>query len=132
MKDRVKSTKRILAVQSQLVKLAEWRLEAAKRDTAAFQADQTRLQEFVGNADHLNALMADAVFKRGKQLQAAVVRSQTSVAQQSVHKDMMKRREKLAEGLAGEARADSEREAEKRQLQEIVEAAFASGDASFP
>jgi hypothetical protein len=131
MRDRVKSSKRILAVQSQLVKLAEWKLNNIKRQTADLQADQERLQAFVSNADSLTSLLSDAAFRRGKSLQAAVVKSQASAARQVSHTDAMKRKEKLAEGLVDQARAAADHAAEKRQLEETIEAAFWADDASF-
>ncbi|MGD0633106.1 MAG: hypothetical protein ABSA13_02330 [Beijerinckiaceae bacterium] len=132
MRDRLKSSKRILAVQTQLVKLAEWKLNNIKRQTVELQADQARLQEFVSNADSLSPLLSAAAFKRSKSLQTALVKSQANVASQTLHTDAMKRREKLAEGLADKMRAAASNAAEKRQLEETIEAASWTDDASFP
>lgn len=132
MRDKVKSSKRILAVQSQLVKLAEWRLNHTQRHAMQLQEDQTRLQEFVSQSDNLSPLMSAAAFKRGKALQSALVQTKSQAARQEAHKDTMKRREKLAEGLVDKAKSAAEREAEKRQLQEIIEAMSWPDGASFP
>ncbi|MDR3464251.1 MAG: hypothetical protein P4L76_18255 [Beijerinckiaceae bacterium] len=132
MRDRLKSSKRILAVQTQLVKLAEWKLNTLKRQTAELQADQERLQEFVSHADSLSPLLSAAAFKRGKSLQTALVKSQAGAAKQVSHTDAMKRKEKLAENFADRMRAAADSAAEKRQLEETIEAASWTDDASFP
>jgi hypothetical protein len=132
MRDRVKSAKRILAVQTQLVKLAEWKLNNIKRETVELQADQGRLQAFISDSESLSPLLSAAAFKRGKSLQTALVKSQASAVKQTGHTDAMKRKEKLAEGLVDQVRAAADRAAEKRQLEETIDAAFWADDASFP
>jgi hypothetical protein len=132
MRDRVKSAKRILAVQTQLVKLAEWKLNNIKRQTIELRADQERLQAFVSDSESLSPLLSAAAFKRGKSLQTALVKSQANAAKQTNHTDAMKRREKLAESLVDQVRAAADRAAEKRALEETIEAAFWTDDASFP
>ncbi len=131
-RDKVKSSKRILAVQTQLVKLAEWKLNLIQRKTVELHEDQQRLQAFVSQSDNLSPLMSAAAFKRGKQLQTALVQTKSAAVKQETHKDTMKRREKLAEGLVDKAKSAAAQEEEKRQLQEIIEAANWPGDASFP
>jgi heme-binding NEAT domain protein len=124
--------KRVLAVQQQMVKLAEWKLSAAKQQSAELRADALRLQEFVARGDATSPALSEAAFRRGKSLQVAVARSDHTVQVQINHTDTMKRREKLAEKLVDKVVKEADQAAEKRFLQETIETALARDDASFP
>ena len=131
MRDHVKSLKRVLAVQQQIVKLAEWRLNASQRQSVELKADQVRLDDFIAG-ENLTPLLSVAAFKRGKTLQIAVARVDAAVATQTLHSDAMRRREKLAEKLVDKAVREAEQVAEKRHLEETIEAWSWREDASFP
>jgi hypothetical protein len=132
MRDRLKSAKRVLAVQHQMVKLAEWRLGVLQRQGSELQADRDRLHEFVSGGDPLSPLLSSAAFVRGQHLQKALVQCEADQQAQTQHKDTMRRREKLAEKLVDKAKAEAAHAFEKRALQEVIEAAAWVDDASFP
>ena len=131
MRDRLKALKRVLAVQKQMVELAEWRLAASQRQHAELKADQVRLHEFV-SGESLGPLLSAAAFKRGRSLQDAVARADVVLATRTQHGDAMRRRESLAEKLVDKAVAEADQAAEKRNLQETIEAWSWGKDASFP
>jgi hypothetical protein len=132
MADRVKTMKRLLAVQQKMVQIAEWRLGALNRQATELKEDQVRLREFMGGDERLSPLLSAAAFKRGKMLQVAIVGTEAKAVAQSRHRDAMRRKEKLAEKLVDKIAAQADREAEKRELADIIDAMPAKDDASFP
>lgn len=132
MANRKKSLDRVLAVQQQMVRLAEWRLGALQQQCAEIKADQVRLQEFVASEDKLSPLLSAAAFTRGQALLALGAKREAEAERQSDHANKMRRREKLAEKLVQKAQVVQDRDDEKRLLQETLEASFQKGGASFP
>jgi hypothetical protein len=132
MRDRSKSLERVLAVQRQVVRLAEWRLGTLKQQCADIKADQARLHAFVSNEEALSAVMSVAAYKRGQSLLNSIVTREAETATQETHTDAMRRRERLAEKLVEKMRSENEQSAEKRRLEETIEAAAWRDDASFP
>ena len=132
MRDRGKSLERVLAVQRQVVRLAEWRLGALKQQCTDLKQDQARLHSFVSGEDVLSPLMAAAAFKRGQVLLGSIVEREAEAAHQTTHTDTMRRRERLAEKLVEKVRAEIDHAVEKRQLDETIEASAWRDDASFP
>jgi hypothetical protein len=132
MRDRSKSLERVLAVQRQVVRLAEWRLGTLKQQCTEIKADQARLHAFVSSEEALSPLMSAAAFKRGEALLGAIVKREAETKMQTTHTDTMRRRERLAEKLVDKVRAELEHAAEKRHLEETIEASAWRDDASFP
>jgi hypothetical protein len=124
--------KRLLAVQGQMVQLAEWRLGALNRQATELKEDQLRLRDFMSGDERLSPLLSAAAFKRGKMLQGAIVGADAKAVAQTRHRDAMRRKEKLAEKLVEKIVAEADRAAEKRQLSEIIDAMPPKDDASFP
>ena len=132
MRDRDKSMQRVLAVQRQVVRLAEWRLGVLKRQCTEIKADQVRLHEFVSGGEALSPLLSAAAFTRGQSLIADGAQREEQALQQSRHTDAMRRRERLAEKLVDDLRAKADAAAEKRDLDETLEAFAQRDPASFP
>lgn len=132
MADRAKSMGRVLAVQKQMVRLAEWRLGVLKQQAVEIREDQRRLHAFVSDEEALSPLLSAAAFDRGRALLKASIERDAQVEEQSRLTDTMRRRERLAEKLVDKLEAAAGQEAEKRQLQEVLEAFGQRGDASFP
>ena len=132
MRDRVKSLKRVLAVQRQVVRIAEWRLGTLKQQCVELKADQVRLHEFVSGGERLSPQLSAAAFKTGQSLIGAILKREGEASRQSVHTDAMRRREKLAEQLVDKVVAVADQAAEKRALEETIEASAWRDDASFP
>ena len=132
MRDRSKSLERVLAVQRQVVRLAEWRLGTLKQQCADIKEDQARLHAFVSSEEALSPLMSAAAFQRGQSLLGAIVKREAEAATQTTYRDTMRRRERLAEKLVEKVRAEIECAAEKRHLEETIEASAWRDDASFP
>lgn len=132
MRNRSKSLERVLAVQRQIVRLEEWRLGKLKQQCVEIKEDQVRLHAFVSDEDVLSPLMSAAAFKRGQTLLRSFVKREAEHATQSTHTDLMRRRERLAEQLVDKVRAEMDRVAEKRDLEETIEAMASRDDASFP
>ena len=132
MADRAKSMARVLAVQRQVVRLAEWRLGVLQGQCAAIEEDQKRLHAFVSSEEVLSPLLSTAAFERGQALlQAASERKQQAETQLCLT-DSMRRRERLAEKLVDKLQAEVEQAAEKQSLQEVIEALAHRDDTSFP
>ena len=132
MADRRKSLGRVLVVQRQMVRLAEWRLGLLKQQCAEIREDQTRLHAFVSDEDALSPLLSDAAFDRGRSLLQASVEREGQLEAQSHHTDTMRRRERLAEKIMGRLKSEAEQAEEKRSLQDVMEAFASRDDASFP
>ncbi len=132
MADRAKALGRVLAVQRQVVRLAEWRLAALQRQCAEIKDDQACLQAFVAGEEALTPLLSAAAFGRGQSLLQAAAERESQAQAQSVATDAARQRERLAEKLVEAVRAEARRAAEKRHLEEAVEAWARRGDASFP
>jgi hypothetical protein len=132
MRDRSKSLERVLAVQRQIVRLAEWRLGTLNQQCAGIKEDQARLHAFVSSEEVLSPLMSAAAFQRGQSLLGAIVKREAEAATQTTHTDTMRRRERLAEKLVEKVRAEIKHAAAKHHLEETIEASAWRDDASFP
>ncbi len=132
MVDRVKSMKRVLDVQRQVVRLAEWRLGVLKQQCIQIEEDKARLHAFVSADEALSPLLSAAAYGRGQALLKAGAERAGEEAVQSRLTDSMRRRERLAEKLVDRLQAEADLAAEKRSLQEVIEAWAGRDDASFP
>ena len=132
MTDRAKSMARVLAVQRQMVRLSEWRLGVLQGQCAAIKEDQQRLHAFVSSEEALSPLLSAAAFARGQALLVAASEKKQRAEAQSHLTNSMRRRERLAEKLVDKLQAAAEQAAEKRSLQDVIEAFAQRGDASFP
>ena len=132
MADRAKSMKRVLDLQRQVVRLAEWRLGVLKQQRIQIEEDQARLHAFVSADEALGPLLSAAAYGHGQALIKAATERSGEEAAQSRLTDSMRRRERLAEKLVDKLQAEADRATEKRSLQEVIQAWSSRDDASFP
>ncbi len=128
--DRARSLARIAAVQAEMVKLAEWKLAAARRDRDALAEERRLLATFVGGEEVLGAGLARAALRTARVIDVRLVQVESGIAALEDQLDNLRRRDKAVTGVAGEARQAARREEEAVALGETMEAWLAR--ASLP
>jgi hypothetical protein len=131
-KERLRSMRRILAVQEQTHRLAEWKQAAARRDAAALEARREGLLAFLDGDGGLSPLFAEAAMKQLKLIEA-----ETATALQrreSAEADVVSqaRRAGVAQTMVGTAKVEAARADEREALAQAIEAMVSSGRASLP
>ncbi len=128
---RLRSAERILAVQRQLQRQEEKRLADVQQREASVHADQRELLQALNERDVLHGLFVYAMAKRLRVLdeQAAKLEAEKGAAIRRLMEQGRKR--KRAEALFESIGDTWRREAEKRELLDMIERA-ASTDASLP
>lgn len=134
MNDRLRAMKRILAVQEQAKRLAEWQLfaiENRKRDIAAAQQDLDRFTE----SSALTGPLASVAVRSGRRLATRSVAAEAEhVAQTEVAREA-RSQVKLAGRMVEDLARDDRRVQERRDLERLIEAVAArprDPDASLP
>lgn len=132
MKKRLDATKRILAIQAQVKRLAQWQMEDLNRQSRAAAAESDALIGAMNSDSIVQGLFVDVMAKRlrrvaeqmralddASEVQAARLRAETG-------------REKHAAKIVASARQDHARDAENKSLADITDAAEARRAASLP
>lgn len=133
MADRLAKIRRIQAVQAELHRLAEWRLASLARKQEELATEQTVLIASLNDEDQLHGLFVGAMARRLRALAGETERVKVAREAQADRVLDEARRLKQAERMVDRASVDHRREAEKRELQALVEALLARrGDASLP
>ena len=134
MKDRLRSMRRVLAVQEQVKRLAEWQLTSAETRQRELEGEAQELDGYIARSaigDPLsNAAMGQRRRVAGQEVAntEAVVRERQAVTQaRSLHR--------LAERMLDTLETDDERLRERRDLERLIEELCgrkADPDASLP
>ena len=134
MKDRLRSMRRVLAVQEQVKRLAEWQLTSAETRQRELEGEAQELDGYIARSaigDPLsNAAMGQRRRVAGQEVvnTEAVVRERQAVTQaRSLHR--------LAERMLDTLATDDERLRERRALERLIEELCgreADPDASLP
>lgn len=120
MSERLRSMQRIVAVQAQRKRLAEWRLAAIETRKAAVVAARADLAAFVEDANLAGPLATLALgqhrrlAEREAQTEAERVRQLTAV-------QAAERRHRLAERITEAAAAEDRVAEERRSLERLIE-----------
>lgn len=128
--DRARNLARIAAVQAEMVKLAEWKLAAARRDRDALEEERRLLATFVGGEEALGAGLARAALRTARVIEIRIAQVENTVGSLESQLRSLKRRDKAVAGMAGEARQAARREDEAVALGQTMEAWLAR--ASLP
>ncbi|MCW6507345.1 hypothetical protein [Lichenifustis flavocetrariae] len=126
MSDRLKAMRRIMAVQAQAKRLAEWELAATERRKAAIEAARRDLDSFVEGANLAGPLGTIAI-KQARRLAQREAASEQDRSRQIDAVQAAERRHRLSERVT-ETLATEERAAEERRLlEQLVEGLMARG-----
>ena len=128
--DRARNLARIAAVQAEMVKLAEWKLAAARRDRDALEEERRLLATFVGGEEALGAGLARAALRTARVIEIRIAQVEDAVGSLESQLRSLRRRDKAVTGMAGEARQAARREDEAVALGQTMEAWLAR--ASLP
>jgi len=132
MDKRLRKVKRILKVQEQLHKMAEWKLVQLQRQVTELRDAQTGLIETLNKDDALHGLFVESAAKRIQALAAQENQvEQLREVQSKVVMDkamQVKRTERMIDGLTLETR----RFLEKKDYLSLLDSLTAKRDASLP
>lgn len=131
MSTRAEKARRVLAVQQQLHQIEQWKLHGLQHHHAELkqaQADQVRA---FNEQDALQGLFIDVMARRLKRLTEEADKTEIEVQAQSARALEQGARAVCAEGLYETLHEQEVREADKRQLLDIIER-YASETASLP
>lgn len=132
MATRLKTLKRIAAVQKQVVRLSEWRLVSAEQRCRDLAADQARLQGYVMEEGALGVPLAKAALRSLHALDRKLGDAERARDASRVALDSSKRREHVVSNLTEDVGRTTRREEEDRELAVTIEAWLAARGTSLP
>ena len=121
MKDRLSAMRRVLAVQGQVKRLAEWQLaalEARKRELD----DLGRELECFNDSPEVSGHLALLGLRQRRRLAARASQAESERQVQAEATRDARSREKLAEQLVADLTAEDRRSRETRDLEALIEA----------
>lgn len=128
--ERAASLARIAAVQAEMVKLAEWKLAAARRTHDGLLEERRLLATFVGGEEALGAGLARSALRTARTTAGKIAQVEGEVAVLESQLRDLKCRDKAVAGLAGKAREAARREGEAVALAATMDAWLARAGAS--
>jgi len=131
-KARLTAVRRILSVQQQVRRLAEWKVATVHREAAALEAAHEALTAFLDGEAGISPLFAAAAMKQLQAIGAAKDRLEERRAIEEARLRAEAQRAGLAERLAQRAATDAAREAERDALVEVIERIVHRGGTSLP
>ena len=127
MADRLKTLRRIERVQSEMVKLAEWRLAAADMKARALVEDQTRLRDYVGVGGALGIALAQAALRSIKAIDGRIADVAREREAEAAKLATLRRRDRAIATMVEGAALAARRAAEAADLDATMEARIATG-----
>jgi hypothetical protein len=121
MSARLKSMRRIVEVQRDLRRAAEWRRAELERRLAALQEGERELVRFLSGENAFSGLFAASLAGRLRSLAAEIEEAKRALAAQAEVVLREAGREKRAERLADKLRREERRNEERRELATAVE-----------
>ena len=121
MSARLKSMRRIVEVQRDLRRAAEWRRAELERRLAALQEGERELVRFLSGENAFSGLFAASLAGRLRSLAAEVEEAKRALAAQAEVVLCEAGREKRAERLAATLRREERRGEERNELAAAVE-----------
>jgi hypothetical protein len=125
MSARLKSMRRIVEVQRDLRRAAEWRRAELERRLAALQEGERELVRFLSGENAFSGLFAASLAGRLRSLAAEIEEAKRALAAQAEVVLREAGREKRAERLAATLRREERRGEERNELAAAVEDAGA-------
>jgi hypothetical protein len=131
MRERLKSLQRLLSVQKDMHRLAEWKLGRLEGQLHRLREERQRLIVYLDNDHVMGLAYSKSIFERLRALDAAEARmTHERDAQRMLLLDGARRMGQVSH--AAEAAADNcRRDDEKRELDAAIEAALNRQDASL-
>lgn len=131
MRQRLKSLKRVLSVQKDKHRLAEWRFAKLERQLQMLQAERRRLLSHLDDERFFGTSFAKPIFERLRALDEAEARltRERDAQRQILLEDA--RRIGQVKNATEAVEEHCQRDEEKRELEAAIEAALARARASF-
>ena len=132
MQNRLKKVERVLAVQEQLHRLAQWRMAALDREKADNADGQVDLLSALNDDNQLHGLFIDAMTRRLTALARDAERLERArrVMEQKLSEEGLKL--KRTEKMTDRVRRDYVHGRDKRLFQDLLETLAKARDASLP
>ncbi len=132
MRDRLKKVERVLAVQEQLHRLAQWKMAALQREKAANAEGQVDLLSALNDDNELHGLFVEAMTRRLAALSREAERLERArhVMEQHLSQEGLKL--KRTERMTDRVRREHQLGRDKRLFQDLLETLAKARDASLP
>ncbi len=132
MRDRLKKVERVLAVQEQLHRLAQWRMAALEREKAENADGQVNLLSALNTDNQLHGFFVEAMTRRLTALARDAERLERTrrVMEQKLSEEGLKL--KRTERMTDRVRREHQRGHDKRLFQDLLETLAKARDASLP
>jgi predicted P-loop ATPase len=132
MQSRLKKVERVLAVQEQLHRLAQWRMAALEREKTENANGQADLLSALNDDSRLQGLFVEAMTKRLAVLAREAERLERArrVMEQQLSEEGLKL--KRTEKMTDRVRREHQRGHDKQLFQDLLETLAKARDASLP
>ncbi len=132
MRDRLKKVERVLAVQEQLHRLAQWKMAALEREKADNANGQVDLLSALNDDNQLHGLFVEAMTRRLQALARDAERLERArhVMEQQLSEEGLKL--KRTEKMTDRVRREHQLGRDKRLFQDLLETLAKARDASLP
>jgi len=132
MRDRLKKVERVLAVQAQLHKLAQWQMAALEREKVELADGQASLLSALNADNQLHGLFVEAMTRRLTALarEADRIERARRVMEQTLSEEALKL--KRTERMTDRVRREHASGRDKRLFQDLLENLAKARDASLP
>ncbi len=127
MTDRLKAMKRVLKVQDQLKRSADWRLADAERAAAEVEASKAELARFLDGALLTGPLAGIASAQARRLDMRATAAAEAVAAETEAMRDATARQKLVAKGVDALAREEAAAR-ERKDLERLIEGVVARGD----
>jgi hypothetical protein len=124
MKRRLQAIRRLVAVQDQLRRLAEWKLADIDRQIAEVAAAQADLDRFVDRSHPISGMLLGVVTAQRRRLGVRAAQLKEARVGQAERVLEASRSFKLAENIEGRVDEEDRRHREKAELAELIESAL--------
>ena len=132
MQSRAEKIRRIVKAQAQLKQAEEWRLRSLEGQLADIKASEQELLASLGTDNALHGLFLDATVRRLRSVAEAAAQVMERRDRQARKLLASATRLKAAERLFDAVERESERDAEKKDLLDLIEQLLSRPDASLP
>ena len=132
MRSRLKKVERVLAVQEQLHRLAQWKMAAIEREKAELADGQVDLLSALNEDNALHGLFVEAMTRRLKALAREAERLERArrVMEEQLSQQALKL--KRTERMTDRVRREDRHGRDKRLFQDLLETLAKARDASLP
>ena len=126
MADRLKSLRRLEAVQTDMIKLVEWRLTTAETACRELSADAARLRDYVSGEGSLGVTMGRAALRSLGDLDRRLAAAEQDRLAHRAKLDALRRRDHALGSVVRRAAEVERRDSEARDLAVTLEAWLAT------